>query len=147
MSLSSVRDLFASQSRFISLTYLVPPLGVYAIAGCGGDLLINIVLTILGYALRLPHNSFLTSGTFVKHSTAADNSACVNRYIPGHLHAIYLLYVLYDRRHHTGQGLPLAREAPGVFSPEVQRGNVNGRVRIFDAHDRNVKEKPEEFVQ
>lgn len=74
MSLSSVRDLFASQSRFISLTYLVPPLGVYAIAGCGGDLLINIVLTILGYALRLPHNSLLTSGTFVKHSTAADNS-------------------------------------------------------------------------
>jgi uncharacterized membrane protein YqaE (UPF0057 family) len=27
----------------------VPPLGVYAVAGCGVDLLINILLTILGY--------------------------------------------------------------------------------------------------
>ncbi len=28
---------------------LVPPVGVYAVAGCGADLLINILLTILGY--------------------------------------------------------------------------------------------------
>jgi hypothetical protein len=26
----------------------VPPVGVYAVAGCGADLLINIALTILG---------------------------------------------------------------------------------------------------
>ena len=30
---------------------LVPPLGVYAIAGCGMDLCVNICLTILGYVL------------------------------------------------------------------------------------------------
>lgn len=27
----------------------VPPIGVYCVAGCGADLLINIALTILGY--------------------------------------------------------------------------------------------------
>lgn len=29
----------------------VPPIGVYAVAGCGADLLINILLTCLGYVL------------------------------------------------------------------------------------------------
>lgn len=28
---------------------LVPPVGVYCVAGCGADLLINICLTLLGY--------------------------------------------------------------------------------------------------
>lgn len=30
---------------------IVPPIGVYAVAGCGADLLINICLTLLGYVL------------------------------------------------------------------------------------------------
>lgn len=29
--------------------YPVPPVGVFMIAGCGADLLINVCLTILGY--------------------------------------------------------------------------------------------------
>ncbi|KAK1999688.1 hypothetical protein LX36DRAFT_604544 [Colletotrichum falcatum] len=33
----------------ILITILVPPIGVYAVAGCGMDLLVNICLTILGY--------------------------------------------------------------------------------------------------
>lgn len=49
-----------------------------------------------------------------------------NSYVPGHIHAFYLLYVFYDRRHRTGEGIPLAEEAPGVFSPEVQSGGVGG---------------------
>jgi uncharacterized membrane protein YqaE (UPF0057 family) len=28
---------------------IVPPAGVFAVSGCGADLLINICLTILGY--------------------------------------------------------------------------------------------------
>jgi hypothetical protein len=44
-----------------------------------------------------------------------------NRYLPGHLHVFHLLYLLYDRRDHTGLGLPLEREARGVPSPELQR--------------------------
>jgi hypothetical protein len=38
------------------LTYpTVPPAGVYAVAGCGADFLINILLTCLGYVLPQPH--------------------------------------------------------------------------------------------
>ncbi|CUS06810.1 unnamed protein product [Tuber aestivum] len=33
----------------IVITIIFPPLGVFAVAGCGADLLINICLTILGY--------------------------------------------------------------------------------------------------
>ncbi|KAJ3155040.1 hypothetical protein HDU89_007230 [Geranomyces variabilis] len=33
----------------VLMTILVPPAGVFAVAGCGMDLFINILLTILGY--------------------------------------------------------------------------------------------------
>lgn len=33
----------------IIITIFVPPVGVFLVAGCGIDLLINILLTILGY--------------------------------------------------------------------------------------------------
>ncbi|OCK75906.1 UPF0057-domain-containing protein [Lepidopterella palustris CBS 459.81] len=33
----------------IIITILVPPIGVFLVAGCGADLLINILLTLLGY--------------------------------------------------------------------------------------------------
>ncbi|KAJ4373465.1 hypothetical protein N0V86_007604 [Didymella sp. IMI 355093] len=33
----------------IVLTIFIPPVGVFLVAGCGADLLINILLTILGY--------------------------------------------------------------------------------------------------
>ena len=39
----------ASAILLVLITILLPPLGVYAIAGCGMDLLVNICLTILGY--------------------------------------------------------------------------------------------------
>lgn len=71
----------------------------------------------------------------------------MNSYLPGHLHAFYLLYVFYDRRHDTGLGLPLKGEAPGVFSPELQRGSVDGRVGIFDASKGEAEEKPAAYVQ
>ncbi|CAK7206022.1 hypothetical protein SEUCBS139899_008805 [Sporothrix eucalyptigena] len=32
----------------ILVTIIFPPIGVYAVAGCGADLLVNICLTILG---------------------------------------------------------------------------------------------------
>ncbi|KAK7734683.1 hypothetical protein SLS53_007786 [Cytospora paraplurivora] len=38
-------------------------------------------------------------------------------YIPGHIHAFYILYVYYSRQEH------LARErAPGIYSERVQTG-------------------------
>jgi len=33
----------------VLITILVPPIGVFMVAGCGADLLINICFTILGY--------------------------------------------------------------------------------------------------
>ncbi|KAK3377744.1 hypothetical protein B0H63DRAFT_525017 [Podospora didyma] len=38
----------ASAILLVLITILFPPLGVYAISGCGADLLINICLTLLG---------------------------------------------------------------------------------------------------
>ena len=59
------------------------------------DLLINVLLTILGF-------------------------------IPGTLHAFYVLYVYYDRRDQARHGLPLPEPAPGIFSHRVQRGGTQG---------------------
>ncbi|KAI1139073.1 hypothetical protein F5Y05DRAFT_383608 [Hypoxylon sp. FL0543] len=39
----------ASAVLIILITILFPPIGVWAVAGCGADLFINICLTILGY--------------------------------------------------------------------------------------------------
>ncbi|EDN96853.1 hypothetical protein SS1G_01779 [Sclerotinia sclerotiorum 1980 UF-70] len=39
----------ASLILLIFITILAPPIGVFAVAGCGPDLLINICLTLLGY--------------------------------------------------------------------------------------------------
>ncbi|VUC19924.1 unnamed protein product [Clonostachys rosea] len=77
----------------VLLTILFPPLGVFLIAGCGADLLINICLTLLGY-------------------------------IPGHIHAFYLLFVYYDRREQMHHGNTAMRRAPGVYSERVQTGGV-----------------------
>jgi len=33
----------------VCVTILLPPVGVFMVAGCGADLLINICLTLLGY--------------------------------------------------------------------------------------------------
>jgi hypothetical protein len=47
-----------------TLTTPVPPVGVFIVAGCGADVLINIALTILGYAritlIPKPSYSILT---------------------------------------------------------------------------------------
>ena len=43
-------SFFYSPSSVWQLTqYIVPPLGVFLVAGCGADLLVNLLLTFLGY--------------------------------------------------------------------------------------------------
>ncbi|KAI0140384.1 hypothetical protein LQW54_002302 [Pestalotiopsis sp. IQ-011] len=39
----------ASALLVVLITILLPPVGVWAVAGCGADLFINICLTLLGY--------------------------------------------------------------------------------------------------
>ena len=39
----------------ILITIFIPPIGVFLVAGCGIDLLINILLTCLGYVSLSTH--------------------------------------------------------------------------------------------
>jgi len=87
-----------------------PPIGVYCITDCGPDLLINIILTILGCATStLP----LLRAQLIKNS-----------YLPGCLHALYLLYVSHEHRQNVRRGIDFVSDAPGVFSPEAQEGQT-----------------------
>ncbi|KAF8419430.1 putative RIC1 protein [Tirmania nivea] len=43
----------------IILAVILPPLGVFLEKGCGGDLLINILLTILGYLPGIIHALYI----------------------------------------------------------------------------------------
>ncbi|KAN0110304.1 Proteolipid membrane potential modulator domain containing protein [Hyaloscypha variabilis] len=40
---------FVGLACLILITIFIPPLGVFIVAGCGADLLINILLTFLGF--------------------------------------------------------------------------------------------------
>ena len=42
-------------------------------------------------------------------------------YIPGHIHAFYLLFVYFQRRE-QGTGGSLQERAPGIYSDTIQRG-------------------------
>ncbi|CAE6425932.1 unnamed protein product, partial [Rhizoctonia solani] len=48
----------ASDILKIILAIVLPPLGVFFERGCGADLLINILLTILGYIPGIIHGMF-----------------------------------------------------------------------------------------
>ncbi|KAK4105071.1 UPF0057-domain-containing protein [Parathielavia hyrcaniae] len=75
------------------LSFLFPPLGVAIMAGCGADLLINILLTIW-------------------------------LWVPGVIHAFYLLFVYYDRRDKYKHGAPFLHRAPFVYSDKIQAGGM-----------------------
>ncbi|KAL2760609.1 hypothetical protein ACRALDRAFT_1053731 [Sodiomyces alcalophilus JCM 7366] len=77
----------------VIITLFVPPIGVLAVAGCGMDFIVNILLTILGF-------------------------------LPGLIHALYVLYVYYDRREQIQQGAIITGRAPGIYSEKVQSGGT-----------------------
>ena len=84
-------------------------MGVYLVAGCGADVLINICLTILGYfpghsELSLPVSSFRLRLTEFLRA----------------VHAFYLEYVYFNRR----DKMVAARRAPGIYSENVQSGGT-----------------------
>jgi uncharacterized membrane protein YqaE (UPF0057 family) len=51
----------------ILITIFVPPIGVFLVAGCGMDLLINILLTCLGYVSSLSVLFPYTSSSLTPH--------------------------------------------------------------------------------
>jgi uncharacterized membrane protein YqaE (UPF0057 family) len=91
----------------ILITLFIPPIGVFLVAGCGIDLLINILLTCLGYVSSPP--------------THTHNALTLRSYIPGHIHAFYLEYVFYKKRDEVRAGI-VTQRAAGVYSERVQRG-------------------------
>lgn len=49
-------------------------------------------------------------------------------YIPGHMHAYYIIFVYYHRRSQRRKGLPLGPDAIVIFSKKVQDGGyINHR--------------------
>lgn len=95
----------------------VPPLGVFLIAGCGADLLINICLTLLGY---FPGRHLLCE--------LVAWCCLVSRVPTGHIHAFYLEYVYYKRKDQVRNGVIDAKPAAGVYSDRIQRGGERGVV-------------------
>ncbi|KAF7952982.1 hypothetical protein EAE96_006204 [Botrytis aclada] len=49
----------ASDICKIILAVILPPLGVFLERGCGADLLINLILTILGYIPGIIHALYI----------------------------------------------------------------------------------------
>ena len=96
-------------SQYHANKEIVPPLGVFLISGCSADLLINILLTILGYV------PFYQSLSTKRRLTTY-------RYFPGHIHAFYLEYVYYNRRGSSADGSAFTKPATGVYSERIQTG-------------------------
>jgi uncharacterized membrane protein YqaE (UPF0057 family) len=94
--------------------------GVFLVAGCGADLLINILLTILGYVLALIPSTLIP--TFLQSSTHLNLSSHAHSYFPGHIHAFYVEYVYYKRRDEIRAGTYDGSLAPGVYGQKVQNG-------------------------
>ncbi|CAO2647353.1 Nn.00g082750.m01.CDS01 [Neocucurbitaria sp. VM-36] len=116
----------------IIITIFIPPIGVFLVAGCGVDLLINILLTVLGYAPPLPLKTFLhplshSLLSFCHHYVHETKLTGIpTSYFPGHIHAFYVEYVYFKRRDEVRAGIYNARPAPGVYSQKVQSGGHRG---------------------
>ncbi|KAI5780882.1 hypothetical protein EDC01DRAFT_259010 [Geopyxis carbonaria] len=83
-------------------TIFFPPLGVFLVTGCGADLAINILLTILGYFPGHIHAFYIE---FIYYHREA------------------------QRREGTLQGRP---RAPGIFSRRVQEGGSVNKVVVME---------------
>ncbi|KAL2040733.1 hypothetical protein N7G274_006712 [Stereocaulon virgatum] len=76
----------------VVITIFIPPLGVFLIAGCGADLLINICLTLLGFLPGHLHAFYLE----------------------------YVYYDRQDKA--RAGGITAQNRAPGVYSQNIQTG-------------------------
>ncbi|KAM3066812.1 plasma membrane proteolipid Pmp3 [Clarireedia jacksonii] len=79
----------ASDICKIILAIILPPLGVFLERGCGADLLINILLTILGYVNTSTFHTLRAHNTITKHKAQLTDNRI--RYIPGIIHALYII--------------------------------------------------------
>ena len=80
MKIDSITNICSSDICKIILAVILPPLGVFLERGCGADLLINILLTILGCKFQPSQNHSVTAKTNV-----------LSKDIPGIIHALYII--------------------------------------------------------
>src|SRR5690606_9649257 len=110
----------------VILTILFPPAGVACVAGCGCDLLINILLTCLGYFPGHIHAFYIEYSMFPRPSSSKasrDSEANIAQSIPtaeGKLGPDTLLY--NQRRVSTASESTILRSFMGV---------LNGRLSEF----------------
>jgi len=72
-------SLFSDIIKII-IAILLPPLGVFLERGCGADLLINILLTILGYIPGIIHALYVYPSFRVEESRLTDCSYIILKY-------------------------------------------------------------------
>ncbi|CAL3970230.1 hypothetical protein PZA11_006491 [Diplocarpon coronariae] len=63
----------------VLITILLPPVGVYIVAGCGADLLINICLTLLGYIPGHIHAFYLEYIYYDRREQAREGRVATSR--------------------------------------------------------------------
>lgn len=79
----------ASDICKIVFAVILPPLGVFLERGCGSDLLINILLTVLGVSFSF---SFSRSLRRLYPPEPAQLTALpLSQYLPGIIHALYII--------------------------------------------------------
>ncbi|TQS38811.1 hypothetical protein Golomagni_00677 [Golovinomyces magnicellulatus] len=66
----------------VIMTLLFPPVGVYLVAGCGADFLINICLTALGFIPGHIH-AFYVEFAFFNRREAVRQGQCTSDRVPG----------------------------------------------------------------
>ncbi|KAK6347084.1 hypothetical protein TWF696_007164 [Orbilia brochopaga] len=59
-------------------------------------------------------------------------------YLPGHIHAFYLMYVFYERREAALAGILPAEDAPGVYSERVNTGGMRGYETVYSQRDESL---------
>lgn len=109
----------------IILTIFVPPIGVFLVAGCGVDLLINILLTCLGYFPGHIHAFYVEYMYFKKRDEA--RSGMYTSPAPG----IYSAKVQnggYAVAPGPGPGVA-GSSAAGVGAPPAAGGQTYGTLR------------------
>ncbi|KAJ9617116.1 hypothetical protein H2200_000837 [Cladophialophora chaetospira] len=66
----------------VLITILIPPVGVFMVAGCGADLFINICLTLLGYIPGHIH-AFYVEYVYFDRKERARQGQLTGRVAPG----------------------------------------------------------------
>ncbi|OBT63501.1 hypothetical protein VE03_08104 [Pseudogymnoascus sp. 23342-1-I1] len=97
----------ASAILVVLITLIFPPAGVFCVAGCGADLLINVCLTLLGYIPGHIHAFYLEYVYYERRERALEGQYAAHR-APG----------VYSERVQTGGG----QQTYGTIAP------VSGRV-------------------